>query len=367
MKNKSIQGLRAVAFVLVFLSHLNVPHFEGGGVFGVSLFFILSGFLMVYSYQKKHISQNAIMFGIIKISKIYWLHLLTLMLVIPFSVKVYFVDHTYSLTNFILSSLANLFLLQSWVPDTSFYFSLNGVSWYLSTTLFLYASFPLIKKILDNHKIKRIPCIVKLPVTVLIATLIDFAFFYSAEPISIWGRYICPFTRIFDFIIGCLLGDFFIHSRSNKEDVDCVKYKMCVCGGGIGIFILDVLCLEIYSIHFNTNQNNFWWGSTVMWFIPSLITIAYTYKQKGLLCSILSSKIFVHLGNLSPYLYLLHQVVIRYFQAFEKHILNNCSLSNTIVGVGSAVLSVLFSELLYRLVLRKDNLKLRFKNMRVFR
>ena len=40
-----IQGLRAVAFLLVFIFHLN-SHWLSGGFLGVDLFFVISGYLM---------------------------------------------------------------------------------------------------------------------------------------------------------------------------------------------------------------------------------------------------------------------------------------------------------------------------------
>jgi len=43
----ALDGLRAVAFLAVFLSHLRVPYPRGGS-FGVDIFFVLSGFLITY-------------------------------------------------------------------------------------------------------------------------------------------------------------------------------------------------------------------------------------------------------------------------------------------------------------------------------
>jgi peptidoglycan/LPS O-acetylase OafA/YrhL len=48
-KIQSLQAIRAVAFSAIFLSHLEI--ISGLGGWGVSVFFVLSGFLMSYSYE----------------------------------------------------------------------------------------------------------------------------------------------------------------------------------------------------------------------------------------------------------------------------------------------------------------------------
>jgi peptidoglycan/LPS O-acetylase OafA/YrhL len=51
-----VEGLRAVAVLLVVLDHLDVPGFHGG-FFGVDVFFVLSGYLitslLAAEYAKK--------------------------------------------------------------------------------------------------------------------------------------------------------------------------------------------------------------------------------------------------------------------------------------------------------------------------
>lgn len=49
----SIQSLRAIAFLAVFMSHSRLFGLGFLGAWGVSIFFVLSGFLMVYSYYPK--------------------------------------------------------------------------------------------------------------------------------------------------------------------------------------------------------------------------------------------------------------------------------------------------------------------------
>ena len=51
--NPALDGLRAVAIVLVFMSHAHVPML-GGAFFGVDLFFVLSGFLITSLLLKEY-------------------------------------------------------------------------------------------------------------------------------------------------------------------------------------------------------------------------------------------------------------------------------------------------------------------------
>ena len=44
---QSVQGLRAIAFILIFLSHTEIV---AAGPAGVSIFLVLSGFCMMYAY-----------------------------------------------------------------------------------------------------------------------------------------------------------------------------------------------------------------------------------------------------------------------------------------------------------------------------
>ena len=73
----SLQGLRAVAFLCVVISHCGAPWL---GPWAISVFVALSGFLMVCNYYDRPRTapglQSAIAFSFKKIRRLYPLHLI---------------------------------------------------------------------------------------------------------------------------------------------------------------------------------------------------------------------------------------------------------------------------------------------------
>lgn len=85
-----IQALRGIAFLGVFLSHTGLKWFGAAGHWGVSVFLVLSGFLMFVSYSDndriKRISiRDNIAFSWRKIKKLYPLHICTMVAMMLFS------------------------------------------------------------------------------------------------------------------------------------------------------------------------------------------------------------------------------------------------------------------------------------------
>lgn len=84
---QSLQVVRALGFLGVFIAHCGVTHVETGP-WGVSLFFVLSGFVMVYTYYDRELPASwiqCIKFSAEKIRRLYPLHILMVFfaLIIP--------------------------------------------------------------------------------------------------------------------------------------------------------------------------------------------------------------------------------------------------------------------------------------------
>lgn len=76
----NLQALRAITFCSVMLSHTSLAFFRGVGVWG-SVFFVLSGFVLVYSYYEKNRLApcsigNNLFFSCSKLKRLFLLHIL---------------------------------------------------------------------------------------------------------------------------------------------------------------------------------------------------------------------------------------------------------------------------------------------------
>lgn len=136
----ALTGIRFWAALAVVLFHAEgvlaprLPGFAGNlvrnGSVGVSLFFVLSGFVLAYNYLGRgHLDRRG--FWIARIARIYPIYLLALL------AALWLGRHSGDHTKAFLLSLA---MLQAWLPDTAL--ALNPPSWSLSAEACFYALFP---------------------------------------------------------------------------------------------------------------------------------------------------------------------------------------------------------------------------------
>ena len=155
---KTLQSLRFFFIMLVVLSHYIGTSFDFGGECGVSFFFVLSGFVLSLAYSER-VSQGLFStrnFFVKQWIKIYPLHLLTFIIMFALDLRLgKYCDP--------LAAIANLLLLQSWIPADSFYFVANSPSWFLCDILFFYLVFSSLNKLIlcaNKRKLLSISLIV---------------------------------------------------------------------------------------------------------------------------------------------------------------------------------------------------------------
>ncbi|MBR6282629.1 MAG: acyltransferase, partial [Lachnospiraceae bacterium] len=305
---ESLQGLRALAFIGIFFSHVNAP--IQWSALGVSVFFVLSGFLLMYQHGEEAVVtgiKERAHFAWKRIRKLYPLHIITMVLAAVLAVLIK-VHAGFTLRNaFVIGAelLLNITLLQSWVPYSIINVSLNGVAWYLSAALFLYFMFPRICRFLQEKKQQTIWIIcVGILVLQWAACLPMLLIFGATHPTYIWFMYCFPVFRLGDFFIGCALGKWYA-TEAGQQDIAVWKMNL------MEYFLLVVtifvhLCMRIVpsSLPLIALQN----GTTLY----ILLAVAWIYafaKCKGSFTRAMTQPVLIRIGNLSAYAFLIHFVV----------------------------------------------------------
>jgi peptidoglycan/LPS O-acetylase OafA/YrhL len=113
------------------------------GALAVDFFFLLSGFIFFWLYSVKIISRKISFFKFIflRISRLYPLHILTLLLVFIEQIISNYNNGTYIIcqNNDLKHFILNIFLIQNWSETSGF--SFNTPAWSISVEFFLYIIF----------------------------------------------------------------------------------------------------------------------------------------------------------------------------------------------------------------------------------
>jgi peptidoglycan/LPS O-acetylase OafA/YrhL len=309
-KINALQVIRAFAFMAIFSYHCSLSAL---GSWGVSVFFILSGFVLTYSHYNRpdHLSLNpvsAIRFAAGKIARLYPLHLLMLVLSIHYERLLMF--NRYELIHFATKLAANVTLTQSWIPLSDYYYSFNILSWYLSDMVFLYFLFPYILAMLHRCRSRKQVIIIALSVFMLQFFFGCFLrnpriFVTSAYPFSHWLTYVCPLFRSGDFLIGCSLGYLFLN---RKASVSSVQLYTVLEAAALSQIPVIMLFEKLYIMHHGTS----WWSESIL-FLPLTAFLVYIFAcSQGWISRKLSScKVLLFIAELSPYAYLIHFIAFR--------------------------------------------------------
>ena len=293
---RSLTGLRALAAGAVFLrhsgylfDHTSLRHvtlrlFVQGGV-GVSFFFVLSGFVLTWSWRP-----GVIAFYRRRFARIYPAYLAS---TIAAAGLIWLIGGTVSTT----AVVAVLLLSQSWFSSPSVFNALNSVSWSLSCEAFFYLLFPAL-----------IFAAVRLPVGVRRLAFAALVFDVIAIPTwvfgpNVWLDYIFPPTRLLEFLCGMLLALEVKSGRWPRVRL-AVAWPIAITGyllaGEAGHWALLGL----------TGAQ----GYAAVTIVPFLILIgAYATRDVAGEPTRMGSAVAVRLGEISYAFYLVHYLLIRLF------------------------------------------------------
>ena len=311
---KNIQGMRAVAICMVFISHTStflienkelISNLSAWGRYGVYIFLAISGVLLA---SKKRITKyqgtisEGIQYALPKIKKLYWLHLLMWFVVVLLIVSRKEFNYKQ-----VLFSIFNLTLTQSFVPFSGIINSFNGPSWYLSMCVFIWIWTPwFIKKTNDAEK-----TICKLLSGILLTLafrsgwiaiarwiiwfvgshypIIDVSWFES------WLTYYCPLL---------CMGTYILAFYMRKLTVDC--------NPNIGAVFLLATFMIMVSLNLRSE--------TLLILAFTILVSVFADTENKIVVFLLQNKVMSYLGNLSSYIFLVHGPVNYWLRDFGDKI-----------------------------------------------
>lgn len=310
-KNTSIQVLKGFGAIIIFLFHGTVPFFVEHIniiVTALNMFFVLSGFMMAYSYRNKEVESSFwgnIKFAVKKVSSLYGLYVITsipFILVLIVRVK----SNPQSIWINLLTIFLNLTLTQCWAVKGTIIFGLNAPAWFLSTLMFLYMTFPFIWKKIKGAKSNK-------NLYIAAAVLLCIKYIYSVVLVLLnasssmiwWANNICPIARVVDFTLALIAGKIYFTYIENKEGQILGKAKATILE-----IVFIALAVAIGLVN-TTSINNIvlkalFYDYTVIYMFISLPLAILFYNCEGIISRTLNHQPFIYLGEISSYIYLIH-------------------------------------------------------------
>ena len=210
----ALTGLRFVAALAVYISHYGLPEapgwldtFAAAGYDGVTVFFVLSGFVLTHTYGdefRRWSRETPIRlwnFGVARFARVYPLYLAVLLVV-------WGVD--YGGTDYILP--LHLLALQPWVANPVVALGYNSPGWSIGVEVFLYVCFPLVA--LVAMRAAGRPRVLLSAAALVALAMVAVALFFVERG---WGElpwsdprsahrwlYLMPLGRLGDFTLGVL-------------------------------------------------------------------------------------------------------------------------------------------------------------------
>ena len=304
----SLQALRTIAFLEIIAAHTGVfPN----GAWGVTVFFALSGFVMVYNYFDREIDysvKGSVGFSLNKIKKLYPLHILMTLGALPFVLyDIKFNPGEMTVSDALIQGGLNITLLQTWYPDTTFNKSFNSVAWYLSACLFIYACFPFIISKIRKFK-SDASAYVMIAIIYALMVLVGFLMSFTGDAdLCKWVTYYLPIYRLGDFVIGCGLGYIFIKKpwKFNKANSTILE---------IALVAVIVVCTYIYKEEL-TFLGSPWFKFSELYIPSTALLLMVVASGEGILTKMCTNKAFLWIAAISGSGFLIHLNIIRYVDA----------------------------------------------------
>lgn len=302
-----ITALRAIAVLLVFLTHSNVRDFQFSGYFvnnlvsfgpfGVEIFFVISGFTIFYQiFEKNYDLKNFILVRALRISLVYF----PVIIFLYFLYKIYgivldgwayeFNDGHLSLDNLLIHLLYLGYLSVQYAN------TIIGVEWTLNIEIFYYFLFScLIYKQIINNDVKKLLILIFLFFIIGVVFLVIGKFNIINSLLVHWT----PFLYGYMFLLGGMA--YVIRKRLNETS----SLKKLNQISNINFFSMIIFLIILIMTHSNLPH-----------FVDALLISVITFclliftLDTALMSKIFNNKVLLFIGSISYSFYLVHFIVI---------------------------------------------------------
>jgi peptidoglycan/LPS O-acetylase OafA/YrhL len=315
---------------------------------GVSFFFVLSGFILTYTYFTRDFAgKNLQRFYASRFARIWPAHFTAGILALIIAPSILMFIKPLKAAGIVFT---NLFMLQSWIPRSEYFFSLNSPSWSISTEFFFYLCFPfLLPQIKGNWKRPLLVTLAATLISIAIASSVGArGFSLQGYSLFLWIIYINPVARIFEFVLGMAAAKAFFTFKEKLLELSPRKNTAFELAGLFLIATTFILSFHHCKIITGVMPSAF--GSWIRFSGSSpafALLITALAIGNGRIAKLLSNKVWVHLGKISYSVFLLHTVLFYYYQSQYALIQNLPPLAR--VGIFLVALLVV-ADLCFRFV-----------------
>ena len=314
-----LTGLRGVAAYSVLFAHglsangVTSPSLGALSYFGMSLFFVLSGFVIHYNYGSSFastgIKEASKRFLLARFARLYPLYIVGLAASVSFPGMRFFKD--------IFSALSCITLTQTWFNVHGCTGHLIGFSWSISSEFFLYLLFipfaATISRVSQPLRWLVGICLLAVGVVSLLAVFRDSVAAFLAPiqlrdpgisaPPFYWLIYFSPLIRAFEFFGGAMAAQLYLKTINEPSQHRNASIVVYACVGWCLLVILLVCRIDNPVIQ--TMMPNFIYA-------PAIITLLIFFCQFEtlMLSKLMSSPLMVRAGDISYSVYLLQALVL---------------------------------------------------------
>jgi peptidoglycan/LPS O-acetylase OafA/YrhL len=287
-----------------------VRQFASIGYCGVSFFFVLSGFILVYTYSGRATSLRA--FWQARFARIYPALAFCLLITAPgfffccvmmraHDPRVFVPEWAWVAPHMWLSAGLSVTLLESWLPQTAL--AWNMPNWSLSVEAFFYLLFPFLLPRMTRLSRRQLLAIAPLGLLFALACTLAYMHFHpdsagavDTKTVGPWINAVKfhPLMRLPEFLMGMAAGLLFLRGDRNRK----MAWPLVLTGlAAIALVVVLSPWIPYLVIH------------TAL-LAPAFVVLVYGIALRPAGVEVLEHKVMVALGEASYPFYLLHSTVI---------------------------------------------------------